>query len=425
MNRDQTAAGAVASPPLGGFSRPAFFQGQVLAPADLNAVVAYSQEKLLMLLRYLVGPGLAGGLTVRPARPAGARVLVEPGYAVDGDGHDIYLRAPAELDLTPALQAAARAETPLTYEVRIRAAEGPQARAPVGGPWMPDTGALVAVRTLEGALLEAVPVAPALVGSTGIEPAMQLLTLEAQPISVAATESSMAIICENVVLEYDAATLQPLRPTTVTPSETHLIKPVLDGLSLDTKLHQLIDGEEPVTGLPAIADAVASTAGDLVYVALPYGNAVGLLDPVSLKLRGLLPAGRRPGQLLLHPAAPFLLAINQDSADVTVFHRTTGRVIGTLRAPGAPGGAAFDSYGRLWIPSGAEAAVVVMDPALLLQGTVLTPGPVDYLPLARIHVQPEQTAITSDQIDNDVRNAYRLTTLAQLGQWKDQNAIGG
>ncbi|HLN63066.1 MAG TPA: hypothetical protein VK464_16130 [Symbiobacteriaceae bacterium] len=425
MNRDQTVAGGVASQPLAGFSRPAFYQGQVLAPADLNAVVAYSQEKLLLLLRYLVGPGLAGGLTVRPARPAGPRVVVEPGYAVDGDGHDIYLQAPAELDLTPAIQAAARSDTPITYEVRIRATEGPQARTPVGGPWLPDSGSLVAVRTLEGALLEAVPVGSARSSSSGFEPAMQLLMLQDRPISVAAAGPLMQVICDGAVQVVDAATLSLLdRNTTTPPAETQVIKPVLEGLSFDTTRHQLIDGEEPFEHLPSIADAVASPSGDRVYVSLMRNNAVGVLTP-DLQLLGLVPAGRRPDQLLLHPTAPYLFVINQDSADVTVFHQKTGRVIGTLRAPANPGGAAFDSEGRLWIPSRAEATVVVIDPALLLGGTVLTPQLVDYLPLARIHLEPEQTEITSEQIDNNVRNAYRLTTLAQLGQWKDQNAIGG
>lgn len=424
MERDLTTSGIVRSQARAGFSRPAFYQGQVLAPGDLNAVVAYSREKLQMLLRYLIGPGIAGGLAVRQAAPAGARVIVEPGYAVDGYGQELYLREPAEVDLTPLVQAAARADAPLTYELRIRAAEGAGSRAQLGGAWTPDGGALAAIRTLEGVQLEAVPVRTDTSRTAGLAPAMQLIKLDDTPVSVEADGSVMVVTCESSVSEYDAARLTLKRKVTARAARTYTTRAVTANLSFDAGGRFLLAGATPLTDLPPLDDAVASPAGDRLFVALTESNVIGVIDAERLELVGVLPAGRKPGQLLVHPTAPWLLAVNRGSADVTVFHMITGKKLGSLRAPEEPASAAFDPYGRLWIPGRSDSSILVADPVRLLGSAPGSFDSIDFLPLAQIRLDPAQIEITDAQIDNDVRNGYRLITLADLSQAADPGAIG-
>ena len=211
---------------------------------------------------------------------------------------------------------------------------------------------------------------------------------------------------------------------TARAARTYTTRAVTANLSFDAGGRFLLAGATPLTDLPPLDDAVASPAGDRLFVALTESNVIGVIDAERLELVGVLPAGRKPGQLLVHPTAPWLLAVNRGSADVTVFHMITGKKLGSLRAPEEPASAAFDPYGRLWIPGRSDSSILVADPVRLLGSAPGSFDSIDFLPLAQIRLDPAQIEITDAQIDNDVRNGYRLITLADLSQAADPGAIG-
>lgn len=78
--------------------RPAFFDGQALTAADLNAVTAYHRELLWMHQRTLHSAGIVSGLVVTGGKGDKA-VSVAPGYAVDDDGRSVVLDAPRAMDI--------------------------------------------------------------------------------------------------------------------------------------------------------------------------------------------------------------------------------------------------------------------------------------------------------------------------------------
>lgn len=91
--------------------RPAFFEGQVLAAADLAATVGYSRGVAARHERYLHDWGIAEGLAFvtenRTDPDTGARyveVSVSPGLAIDGTGREIVVPAPVLLSEAEFLQ---------------------------------------------------------------------------------------------------------------------------------------------------------------------------------------------------------------------------------------------------------------------------------------------------------------------------------
>jgi hypothetical protein len=85
--------------------RPAFFDGQLLAAADLTAIYDYHREMRWLHNQSLHGWGIAYGLTVQGA--IGNRtVTVAAGYALDCLGHDLVLGTPATLQVPPVAGAA-------------------------------------------------------------------------------------------------------------------------------------------------------------------------------------------------------------------------------------------------------------------------------------------------------------------------------
>lgn len=80
---------------------PRFHAGQILNDADLNALVGWAGDRLA-LHRYRDGWGVVCGLRVA-ADTGGRRLVVAPGYAVDGCGRDIIVCTDecrrAEIDL--------------------------------------------------------------------------------------------------------------------------------------------------------------------------------------------------------------------------------------------------------------------------------------------------------------------------------------
>jgi hypothetical protein len=78
-------------------TRPTFYEGQILAPGDLNGSLEYSRVGLAQHERYLHTWGIATGLELEPeskATPDGepfVAVTVKPGVAVDPSGRQIVV----------------------------------------------------------------------------------------------------------------------------------------------------------------------------------------------------------------------------------------------------------------------------------------------------------------------------------------------
>ena len=94
------ALGGVPGPGCEGVKRPLFFTGQLLDAATLAAEQEYHREKRRLHNRALLGYGVVSGLGVRVdsgSNPDAARIVVEPGYAIDCRGEEIALSRGATL----------------------------------------------------------------------------------------------------------------------------------------------------------------------------------------------------------------------------------------------------------------------------------------------------------------------------------------
>lgn len=81
-------------------SRPAFFDGQRLDPADMYAIAEHQRRLRWLHNEWLHGWGIVTGLTVTAAR--GARdVRVTPGYALDTSGRELLLPSVEILQVPP------------------------------------------------------------------------------------------------------------------------------------------------------------------------------------------------------------------------------------------------------------------------------------------------------------------------------------
>lgn len=132
-------------------TRVNYFTGQLLTADDLAAEQHYHREKQRRHNRWLHGAGVVAGLKVEcePAGNSGWQVTVAPGYALDCLGREIFVEAPASLDVPPA---------PCEFHfVTLRYAERPAENVPALGE--PDSDRpMQAVRTLETYALGFVPV---------------------------------------------------------------------------------------------------------------------------------------------------------------------------------------------------------------------------------------------------------------------------
>lgn len=81
------------------YVRPRFFAGQLLTDEDLEALSDYVIRKNRLHNRHLTGAGVVCGLYVSCHPCGGAKVTVQPGYAVDCCGNDIVLECKVELDI--------------------------------------------------------------------------------------------------------------------------------------------------------------------------------------------------------------------------------------------------------------------------------------------------------------------------------------
>jgi hypothetical protein len=92
-------ASALGTPRDGTFTRPVFFDGQLLTSDDLEALVGYAHGKNRLHNRYLVGSGVVCGLEVGCSRAHPGGVVVRPGYALDCCGNDIVVACEQPVDL--------------------------------------------------------------------------------------------------------------------------------------------------------------------------------------------------------------------------------------------------------------------------------------------------------------------------------------
>ena len=93
LARPCTAAGAT-------LTRPHFFAGKLLDAATLQAEQDYHRDKLRRHNRMLHGFGIVSGLGVHvepTSASEGGRIIVDPGYAIDGCGEEIAVCAGAAL----------------------------------------------------------------------------------------------------------------------------------------------------------------------------------------------------------------------------------------------------------------------------------------------------------------------------------------
>jgi hypothetical protein len=85
------------SPPDGSLGRPTFFEGQIVAAADLNGVVEGARISLAQHERYLHVPGIAEGLALKAtdrttlAGDPYQDIVVQPGLAIDGTGRHLVV----------------------------------------------------------------------------------------------------------------------------------------------------------------------------------------------------------------------------------------------------------------------------------------------------------------------------------------------
>jgi hypothetical protein len=96
-----TTIGGVSTPGVEPLQRPRYFAGQLLDAATLSAEQDYHREMRRRHNRALLGSGVVSGLGVQiePAGSGGGRVVVEPGYAIDGLGEEVAVPRGAMLSV--------------------------------------------------------------------------------------------------------------------------------------------------------------------------------------------------------------------------------------------------------------------------------------------------------------------------------------
>jgi hypothetical protein len=102
-------------------ARPTFYEGQVLAAADLQATLAYPRDQMARHERFLHSWGIASGLQL--TQDSNGAIWVEAGMAIDGTGREIVVpvREPLpEADFSSVLQSSS---TPIHYPVFLVAAD--------------------------------------------------------------------------------------------------------------------------------------------------------------------------------------------------------------------------------------------------------------------------------------------------------------
>jgi hypothetical protein len=82
------------------FSRPHYFDGQLLTAKDFEAEQIYHLDKQRFRNRHVHGTGIVSGLRVRVG-PDRSSIMVTPGYAIDAQGRDICVPCEVSITLPP------------------------------------------------------------------------------------------------------------------------------------------------------------------------------------------------------------------------------------------------------------------------------------------------------------------------------------
>jgi hypothetical protein len=127
-----------------------YYSGQLLTPADLQDEQAYFIETHKRHNRFIHGSGVAAGLQVSISNGTPGAVMVEPGYALDAEGHEVVVSttqrgpfpangekaylciywAERETDFIPALTSESEREEPIASRVEEYAELKYEARRP-------------------------------------------------------------------------------------------------------------------------------------------------------------------------------------------------------------------------------------------------------------------------------------------------------
>jgi len=107
------------------FQRVNFFKGLFMKTEDWKKEQQYHMEKQRFHNKYLHTPGVVPDCLERlrvTVSETGNKLIIAPGYAIDGEGRDLYVPEPKEIDI-PDLQSF---NPPTTIYIAIRYAENPQ-----------------------------------------------------------------------------------------------------------------------------------------------------------------------------------------------------------------------------------------------------------------------------------------------------------
>jgi hypothetical protein len=117
--------------------RPLFYEGQILAAADLTTTVDYGRDQSARDRRYLHTAGVAAGLklTKVPRRTSGGddyvEVMLEPGVAIDGTGLQVIVAERTRLDEREFLNARVLDGPTAWYPVFLTGIEEPSPMPPL------------------------------------------------------------------------------------------------------------------------------------------------------------------------------------------------------------------------------------------------------------------------------------------------------
>ena len=86
---------------LARLTRPRLIEGQALTADDLRAALDYQRAVQWQHNRMLHGYGIVAGLdaTIKEGENSGARVVIAPGYALDGWGRELIVYDPLEISV--------------------------------------------------------------------------------------------------------------------------------------------------------------------------------------------------------------------------------------------------------------------------------------------------------------------------------------
>lgn len=118
--------------------RPAFFEGQILAAADLTSAVDYGRGQAARHERYLHSWGIAEGLTLTTTQKTDAKsgknyveVTLGKGVAIDGTGREIVVPEPYVLSSTKFATANPSAQTNTGYPILLHGLDSNPPAAPL------------------------------------------------------------------------------------------------------------------------------------------------------------------------------------------------------------------------------------------------------------------------------------------------------